>query len=345
VSNITSVEELGKEETYDLEVDHPDHQFYLSNGMLTSNSHSYSYAIDSYMCAYLMTYHEPEWLCSYLESQMGNADTRGAAIATVKSFGYSVGKVDINLSTDRWVIGPDGKTFIPPLLSVKGVGASALDEILRNRPYTTIEDLCWDSDGKWRHSKFNRKSLENLIKVGAFESMGVVGGPELGRKPRFATWRQMHFVLVENQDVLRKKFGREALSAFIGEFLDMEEWSNAERASFHRELVGDVNVDFIIEPSVQARLLDRGVKSIDDMPEGSKQIAWFVLADAKHLTTKAKGKPYVMLIAVGASGTTHRINVWGAGPDVDLALGVPYIAELERNDYGMSTRINNLRRL
>lgn len=314
-------------------------------------SHSYSYAIDSFMCAWLETYHEAEWLCSYMESQMGNADSRGAAIATVRSFGYKIGKVDVNLSSDRWVIGPDGRTFVPPLLSVKGLGQSAVDEITVNRPYRDVEDLCWDADGTWRHSKFNKKALEGLIKVGAFESMGIIGPAPEGEPPgrtRFRSWRHMHFVLVENAERLRKKDGRHALKGLALHLDDDEvtsEWSNLERAAFHRDLVGDVNVDFILEPEVQARLAARGVPSVDELVQGQKRIAWFVLQDSKHLVTKKNSRPYQMLFAVGASGTTHRINVWGAGPDVTLERNAPYLAEVKRNDFGMSTRISQLRSL
>ena len=315
--------------------------------MLTSNSHSYSYAIDSFMCAYLETYHEAEWLCSYLESQMGNADARGAAIATVKSFGYSVGKVDVNLSTDRWVIGPDGRTLVPPLLSVKGVGQSAVDEIVAKRPYRTVQDLLWDADGKWRHSKFNKKAMENLIRVGAFGSMGIVGPAPEGARPcdvRFANWHHMHAVLIDNQELLRKRYGPDLLPRLALE-LTVEEWTNAERAAFHRELIGDLNVDFVLDPGVQARLAARDVLSVDDMREGSKAIAWFVVTDQKHLVTKKNGRPYLMLVAVGSSGTAHRINVWGAGAHVELEPNAAYIAELERNEWGLSTRINAVRKV
>ncbi len=45
---ISSIEFTGKQQTYDLEVAHHDHQYYLSNGILQSNSHAVAYAIDSY---------------------------------------------------------------------------------------------------------------------------------------------------------------------------------------------------------------------------------------------------------------------------------------------------------
>lgn len=39
MSNIKSVKTIGKARTYDIEVAHTDHQFYLANGVLTSNSY------------------------------------------------------------------------------------------------------------------------------------------------------------------------------------------------------------------------------------------------------------------------------------------------------------------
>ena len=38
-NNIKSIKQIGKAQTYDIEVAHPDHQFYLANGILTSNSY------------------------------------------------------------------------------------------------------------------------------------------------------------------------------------------------------------------------------------------------------------------------------------------------------------------
>ena len=85
MSNIVSVKKVERAQTYDLEINHPDHQFYLANGILTSNSHAISYAMDSFYCAWLLTHYEAEWLCSYMESMIGNTESRSKAISEIKS--------------------------------------------------------------------------------------------------------------------------------------------------------------------------------------------------------------------------------------------------------------------
>ena len=42
---ISSIEFTDKQQTFDLEVAHHDHQYYLNNGILQSNSHAIAYAI------------------------------------------------------------------------------------------------------------------------------------------------------------------------------------------------------------------------------------------------------------------------------------------------------------
>jgi DNA polymerase-3 subunit alpha len=61
MSNIKSIKFIGKHQTYDLEVNHPDHQFYLSNGMLTSNSHAALYSMVSYRTAHLKCHYPLEF--------------------------------------------------------------------------------------------------------------------------------------------------------------------------------------------------------------------------------------------------------------------------------------------
>ena len=61
-----------------------------------NKSHAVAYALDSYYCAWLMTYFEEEWLCAYLESMEGNPDKRGKAFSEVKALGYEIVPIDIN---------------------------------------------------------------------------------------------------------------------------------------------------------------------------------------------------------------------------------------------------------
>ncbi len=101
---IKSYKSVGLQQAYDIEVDHPDHQFYLANGLLTSNSHAVSYAIDSYMCAWLLTHYEAEWLCAYVETQAGQPDKRSKAISELKRI--------LSKNGDLFFVTPVGKPRI-----------------------------------------------------------------------------------------------------------------------------------------------------------------------------------------------------------------------------------------
>lgn len=44
---------VGEQQGYDIEVDHPQHNFMLASGLMTSNSHAVSYGLMGYYTAYL----------------------------------------------------------------------------------------------------------------------------------------------------------------------------------------------------------------------------------------------------------------------------------------------------
>lgn len=305
-----------------------------------NKSHSLAYAFCSYQTAWLMTYFEPEWLCAYIESMIGDPDSRAQAISEIKSFGYKIGKVDINVSSYRWEVDREAKTFFPSFRTVKGVGDAAIEEILRNRPYNSLDELLWNEDGKWRHSKFNKRCLENLIKVEAFDSMGIVN--ESAPSP-FSSYKQMHMCLIEEGDSLKKKKGRETLSSLVKDSMMVEDWTTVEKIAFHRELIGDIDVSLIVSQELQDYLAQKEVKSIGEMEQGA-HLAWFVLTNSVQKLTKNK-KPYLLLHALDASGKQHRIFAWGAPngavPDVNCA----YLAEVEKNDFGLSLRYYKMKRL
>lgn len=331
---VKSFHSIGLHKAYDLEVAHPDHQFYLANGLLTSNSHAVSYAIDSYMCAWLLTHYEPEWLCAYMETQDGQPDKRSEAISELRSFGYEIVRVDINFATDEWTIQP-GKKFMPAFSTVKGMGDAAVKEIEENRAllpdgmYKSIEQLLWNPDGSWRHSKFNKRALENLIKICAFDSMGIVGPGK-----QFESYRHMWRVLIHAHDgpcvdkknvqtedpdacavkkvggtseLKHKKNGKAELEKRIKE-LRCPEWSVSQRTKQAKEIVGSGDLNMIIKPNTRKYLESKDLKSIDDYEKPGSY--WFILDGIEMKLTKTN-KSYALLTIMGLSGKKHRVYCWG----------------------------------
>lgn len=375
MSNIKSITPIGKHQTYDLEIDHPDHQFYLANGVLTSNSHAVAYAIDSFWCAWLMTYYEEQWLCAYLESMSNTPDQRSKAFGEVKALGYQIVPIDINHAALGWTVLP-GKRLMPSMTSCKGVGDSAVEEIMQNRPYNTIEELLWTDDFQWRHSKFNRRALESLIKIGAFNSMDIVGEGKL-----FNSYKHMYDTILGShiETVTKKRKGieitedveidhsqlikrcpksdpHEGLKNFyelLRKCATEDDWTNSERAQNMVDVFGSLDVTQMIDSQILEALEKKQIGSIDDLEQGEEKVVWFV---ATLMATKKGGKPtigmkkktkngkdYIQIFGIGPMGKATRISVWG-GKQFPEPFTL-FCAEVKKDDYGASTTVWKMKTL
>ncbi len=94
----------------------------------------------SYQCAWLAHHYPAEWMAAFLgiKSQKSRKEK---AINIAKGFGFKIKKLDINTSGRVWEISEDGQTLIQPLTSIKGLGDAAIDQILNNRPFKTVEEF------------------------------------------------------------------------------------------------------------------------------------------------------------------------------------------------------------
>jgi DNA polymerase III alpha subunit len=299
-----------------------------------NKSHAVAYAMNSYYCAWLMTYYEQEWLISYLEATAGSKKAP-KAIAEVKGLGYKIVPIDINFAKKSWTAVGDHK-LMPSFLSCKGLGLTSIDEIVALRPYTSVDDMLWNPDGTWRHSKFNRKAFESLVKIRAFDSMGIVG-PGC----TFSSYRQMHDIVIGEFDALKKRlkkdphYGKRRLRELIAESTEAQEWSVQAKMEFDRDLLGSFNIESAIPESVAALLKSREIQSLDDYQD--HDIYWFMVVNSTMKMTKGK-KPYLLLECIAGSGKVHRVFCWSTPEGVKLDSFTFLIAEVEKGDFGMSTR-------
>ena len=145
MTNIKSIKIVGCEQTYDLEVGHLDHQFYLSNGMLTSNSHAVTYSFISYQTAYLKAHFPLEFLVANLtfESNSTSLDAEDNVLKAkneIRRLKVSILPPEINKSDYTYKIVDDNK-IMTGLDSLKYMGKDAVPEILAKRPFTSFEDF------------------------------------------------------------------------------------------------------------------------------------------------------------------------------------------------------------
>lgn len=306
-----------------------------------NRAHAVAYAIDSYMCAWLLTHYEEEWLCTYLESMSDNSEDRARAFSEAKNLGYSIKSVDINHSGREWTSINGQKTLVQSFNTIKGVGEAAVNEIMLYRPYNSIEDLLWKQDGTWKHSKFNKKSFENLIKTFSFDSMNIVGEGKL-----FKNYKQMYHVIIEHYDQLKKKNGKDLLYKLIKETSDIEDWGFNEKIQMQLELIGDINVLNYINPETIQKLKDKGIESLSetDFEDSNKKITWFLVMSSNSAKTK-NGKQYTQLMISGADGKQQKVFAWGIVDPNDVPAGRAYVAELEKTQFGLSLQGKKIKEL
>lgn len=125
IATIVSIEYVGVEDTYDVEMDTPDHNW-IANDFVVSNSHGVSYALIAYKTAYAKTHYPLEFFKSMLANSDGKQDSLEEIqelVHEARYFGIEVKPPSLkNLNMDFEV--KDGIiTF--GLAHIKGVGKTA----------------------------------------------------------------------------------------------------------------------------------------------------------------------------------------------------------------------------
>ncbi|MCD8317181.1 MAG: DNA polymerase III subunit alpha, partial [Eggerthellaceae bacterium] len=135
-----------------------------------NKSHSACYAILVMRTAYLKAHYPNEYMAAVLSSYMGNTDRLNKYIASCNHNGTPVLPPDVNSSNIEFTPVDEGIRF--GLMGVRGVGKNVAEAIIAERnengPFSSLHDFVHRMDAK----SYNRKTLEALIKSGAFDSTG-----------------------------------------------------------------------------------------------------------------------------------------------------------------------------
>ena len=138
-----------------------------------------------------------------LSLEMGDTDSTYKNIAECRAHGIAILPPDINESGEKFTVIEQGIRF--GLGAVKGVGSKAIEIIQRARdeggPYKDLADFC----NRVRGQQINRRTLESLIKCGAFDSLHASRATMLsgGRARRHLLPRPRHAVVRDRGRVRR----------------------------------------------------------------------------------------------------------------------------------------------
>ncbi len=135
-----------------------------------NKSHSAAYALLVMRTAYLKAHYPNEYMAAVLSSYMGNNDRLIKYIASCNHSGIPVLPPDINSSRLEFTPLEEGIRF--GLAGVRGVGEHVAEVIIeereKNGPFTSLHDFV----NRVPANAYNRKTLEALVKSGAFDSTG-----------------------------------------------------------------------------------------------------------------------------------------------------------------------------
>lgn len=135
-----------------------------------NKSHAAAYAYVGYQTAYLKTYYEVEFLTAVLNNRITNLDDVKKYTTFARKEGFEVLPPDVNKSTTYFKTENGNIRF--GLAALKGVGATVIDEIIkereRNGEFKSFEDFI----SRASIPVLNKRVLESLIVSGAFDCFG-----------------------------------------------------------------------------------------------------------------------------------------------------------------------------
>lgn len=153
-----------------------------------NRSHAACYAMISYETGYLKAHYPVEFMTSLLNVSGTEIERINFLISEAKKMGINVLPPDVNQSSQDFT--PDGKAVRFGLLAIKNLGANIVNIIIEERghggPFSDISSFL----NRIQHRDLNKKSIEALIKSGAFDSLGTERGQMLANVDELIQFNQ-----------------------------------------------------------------------------------------------------------------------------------------------------------
>jgi DNA polymerase-3 subunit alpha len=208
-----------------------------------NKSHSTCYAFVAYQTAYLKAHYPGEYMSAVLNNQ-NSIDKISFFMEECRRMGVEVLGPDVNESSVLFTVNKGGQIRFG-LSGIKGVGDKAVESIIEEReangPFQSIYDFAQRSNVR----SINKKSYENLVYSGAFDSFnvrrsqffaktenGLLNGIE--RLIKYANDYQ------NTQSSSQSSLFGGSVASYIPEpsLPDAEEWPLIEQLKYEKEVIG-----------------------------------------------------------------------------------------------------------
>ena len=202
-----------------------------------NKSHAAAYAVVAYQTAWLRCYHPVEFMAALLTSVITNPKKITEYINTCRGMGIQILPPDINEGESGFSVSDGAIRY--GLTAIKSLGKNVIDAMVTERnahgPYKNLKDFMERLTTK----EINKRTIENLIKSGALDSLGAT------RKQLMMVYA---FVLDEvNRERKENISGQMSLFDFFSEeekkeyevqYPDVGEYDQAQKLAFEKEVMG-----------------------------------------------------------------------------------------------------------
>jgi DNA polymerase III alpha subunit len=158
----------GPETTYNLSMEADQHNYVLfdknkNNYVISKNSHAVAYTYISARLLYLKSHFPLEFFVSTLALE-ADEDKLKSYKREAERLGITINRCDLNKSKSNYEI-VDDQIYVG-FSNIKGIGKEVADEIVKNQPYSGIEDFL-------KRFGVDKRIVEPLIYLGVFKDAPV----------------------------------------------------------------------------------------------------------------------------------------------------------------------------
>lgn len=272
-----------------------------------NKAHSAGYAMISYWTAYLKCHFKYEYMAALLTSVADNKTKLAEYIAEARRRGISVLPPDINSSGQRFGAIKTDVRF--GLGDVRNVGDGVVDKILNIRKQEDNFVSFADFASRVPAEVLNKRTIESLIKAGAFDSLGDT------RNALFASFENV----ISNALFVKKNEAAGQIDLFAGledsAFADtsaispLPEWDKREKLAYERETLGLYVSDHPLREceSKLGRINAIPVANLRDSRLNEEVLVLGVLTVVERRIARQTGKEFAVCILEDLTGEVDLV--------------------------------------
>jgi DNA polymerase-3 subunit alpha len=294
-----------------------------------NKAHAASYGRVAYQTAYMKANFPAVYMCAVLTAESGNIETIAETIAECKRMDIPVLPPDINESVGGFTvikhfqtaskseINTAGDAIRFGMYTIKNVGEGIADTIIAERQAHGAFSSLADFLNRIKDRNLNRKSLEALIKAGAFDQLSLhaqqAQNPE--KCERGQLLGNIDDLLAFNKEAGNSGRAEDSLFGLMSDASSVPTLrlkpaavaNPTEKLTWEKDLLGlYVSGHPLDKHQEKLAKQEMTIAKLKDMPEGATVVAYGILEEVKIFQTK-KGDKMLFIKVADYTGTIEGV--------------------------------------